>query len=440
MPRVYAVSLGCDKNRVDTEVMLGLLTGAGYRTAPHPEEADVILVNTCGFIATAQEEAVQTILEMARYRNDGRPLIVAGCLAQRYTKELRREIPEIDALVGTGSVGEIVEIVRRVAAGERGLVAVGSPGFLAPEDAPRVVTTPPHTAFLKIAEGCSNACAYCVIPRLRGAFRSRQPRALLREAAALARGGVRELILVAQDTTRYGSDLDPGRDLAWLLRRLAGIDGLQWLRLLYCYPNGITPALVETLATEPKVCRYLDIPMQHASDAVLARMGRATRRQGLERLVEALRRDVPGITLRSTFMVGFPGETEADFEELLDFLEAMRLERAGFFAYSREEGTRAAAMADQVAEDIKRERLYRVQETQLKIMRIAAAARVGTVTTVLTDARRGPFHRGRTEGDAPGIDGRVYFGGEPWAEPGEFVRVRVVRLAGTDLVGWRIAP
>lgn len=440
MPRVYAVSLGCDKNRVDTEVMLGLLTGAGYGIAPHPEEADVILVNTCGFIAAAQEEAVQTILEMARYRNDDRPLVVAGCLAQRYPKELRRAIPEIDALVGTGNVGQIVEIVRRAAAGERGLVSVGSPGFLAPEDSPRVVTTRPHTAYLKIAEGCSNACAYCVIPRLRGPFRSRPPGAVLAEAAALARGGVRELILVAQDTTRYGSDLDPGHDLAWLLRRLAGLEGLQWLRLLYCYPTGITPALVETLATERKVCRYLDIPMQHASDAVLARMGRATRQRDLERLVETLRRDVPGITLRSTFMVGFPGETEADFEELLDYLEAARLERAGFFAYSREEGTRAGAMADQVPEEVKRERLARVQEVQRKIMRMAAAGRVGATLPVLTDARQGPFHRGRTEGDAPGIDARVYFGGEPWAEPGEFVRVRVTRAAGTDLVGWRIGP
>lgn len=440
MPRVYAVSLGCDKNRVDTEVMLGLLTDAGYGIAPHPEEADVILVNTCGFIASAQEEAVQTILEMARYRNVDRPLVVAGCLVQRYPRELAREIPEIDALVGTGNVGQIVEIVRRAAAGERGLVAVGSPGFMAPGDTPRVVTTPPHTAYLKIAEGCSNACAYCVIPRLRGSFRSRPPQALLAEAAALARGGVRELVLVAQDTTRYGSDLDPQQDLAWLLRRLAGIQELQWLRLLYCYPNGITPALVETLATEPKVCRYLDIPMQHASDAVLARMGRPVRRRDLERLIETLRRDVPGITIRSTFMVGFPGETEADFQELLEFLQAMRLERAGFFAYSREEGTRAAAMADQLPEEVKQERLYRVQEVQQEIMRAAAAARVGTVTTVLTDARQGPFHRGRTEGDAPGIDGRVYFGGKPWAEPGEFVRVQVTRAAGTDLVGRMIAP
>jgi len=420
--------------------MLGLLSGAGYGIASHPGEADVILVNTCGFIAAAQEEAVQTILEMARYRSDDRPLIVAGCLVQRYPDELKRSIPEIDALVGTGDVGRIVEIVQRAVSGERGLISVGPPGFLAPEGAPRVVTTPPHTAYLKIAEGCSNACAYCVIPRLRGPFRSRLPEAILADAAALARRGVREMILVAQDTTRYGADLRTGHDLSSLLRRLSGLEGVEWLRLLYCYPTGITPALIETLATAPKICRYLDIPMQHASDAVLARMGRPTRRRDLERLIETLRRDVPGITLRSTFMVGFPGETEADFEELLAFLADARLERAGFFAYSREKGTRAAALPGQVPEEVKRERLARAQELQQRIMRRAAADRVGTTVSVLTDARQGPFHRGRTEGDAPGIDARVYFGGEAWSEPGEIVRVRVTRTVGSDLVGKRVGP
>lgn len=419
--------------------MLGLLVDAGYQMVSCPEDADVILINTCAFIADAQEEAVNVILEMARYRTQDRRLVVAGCLAQRYPDELRQEIPEIDALVGTGQVGDIVNILEKMVAGEGGPASIGPPGYVPDGMVPRLVTTAPHTAYLKVAEGCNNACAYCIIPRLRGPYRSRAPKALIHEAGILVKKGVRELVLVAQDTTRYGCDLAGGWNLARLIRETAGIEGLQWLRLMYCYPNGITPALVETIAREPRVCRYLDIPMQHSSDTVLRRMGRPTRQQDLVRLVEGLRRDINGVTLRSTFMVGFPGESEEDFLELLAFLRAMRLERVGFFAYSREEGTRAADFPNQVPEAVKQERLARAQELQRAIMCETAEQCVGSVLTILTDGRRGPFHRGRTEGDAPGIDGRVYFAGRPWAEPGELVRVEITRAKGSDLVGRRVS-
>ncbi|WP_426405450.1 30S ribosomal protein S12 methylthiotransferase RimO [Desulforudis sp. 1190] len=434
--KVYAVSLGCDKNRVDTETMLGLLVQEGYLLTPVKQEADVCLINTCGFIASAKEEAVSVILDAARLKDDGRctVLVVAGCLAQRYPDELMAEIPEIDVLVGTGQVGEIAAAVKRALKGERHM-AVGPPGYLAPRRAPRLLTTVEHTAYLKIAEGCSNCCSYCVIPRLRGRYRSKDPDAVFEEALSLVAGGVRELILVAQDTTRYGTDLNDGSTLAGLLARLAGIEAVKWLRVLYCYPTGITPELIETVAREPKVCRYLDIPMQHASDAVLRAMGRPTSRKDLVDLVARLRGSISGITLRSTFMVGFPGETEDDFLALLDFLREVRLDRAGFFAYSAEEGTAAAGLPRQVPEEVKMERLKRAFALQTGIMREHNREKVGCELTVLVEGRRGPFHWGRSEGDAPGADGRVFFGGARWAEPGEFVNVRVEKSLGYDLVG-----
>ncbi len=434
--KVYAVSLGCDKNRVDTETMLGLLVQEGYEVTLVRREADVCLINTCGFIASAKEEAINAILDTARLKQEGRcaALVVAGCLAQRYPAELMTEIPEIDVLVGTGQVGEIVGAVKRALKGERH-IEVGPPGYLSPRRAPRLLTTVAHTAYLKIAEGCSNCCSYCVIPRLRGRYRSKDPDAVFEEALSLVAGGARELILVAQDTTRYGTDLNDGSTLAGLLARLAGIEAVRWLRVLYCYPTGITPELIETIAREPKVCRYLDIPMQHASDAVLRAMGRPTSRKDLIDLVAKLRRSIPGITLRSTFMVGFPGETEDDFVELLDFLREVRLDRAGFFAYSAEEGTAAARLPRQVSEEIKRERLEKAFALQSEIMQEHNREKVGRELTVLVDGRRGPFHWGRSEGDAPGIDGRVFFGGPCWAKPGEFVSVRVERSLRYDLVG-----
>jgi ribosomal protein S12 methylthiotransferase len=433
--RVAVVNLGCDKNRVDSEVMSGLLEEAGFQLTSE-QDAEVIIVNTCAFILDAKKESVETLLELAGYKDHGscRLILAAGCLAQRYADELLREMPELDGVIGTGGVGSIVESVRRAANGER-VREVGPPGFLSPRVLPRVLSGAPYTAYLKIAEGCDNRCAYCVIPDLRGPHRSRQPSQLFREAEQLVAGGVRELILVAQDTTRYGSDLGDGTNLAGLVSRLADLDGLKWLRLLYCHPAGITRELVEALAREPKVCRYLDIPMQHASDTVLRRMGRKVCRDDLFKLVDFLRRSTPGLVIRSTFMVGFPGETEAEFEELLSFLREVRLDRAGFFAYSREEGTAAARMPGQVPEELKQERLARAAALQREISLLRNRARVGSEVTVLVEGRRGEDYFGRTEGDAPDIDGCVFFQSALELAPGDFIQVRITRAGSYDLWG-----
>jgi ribosomal protein S12 methylthiotransferase len=415
--------------------MLGFLEQNGYQLTAE-QEADVIIVNTCAFILEAKEESIETILELAEYKEHGRcrVLLAAGCLAQRHPGELLGEIPELDGVVGTGGVGNIADIVRRAIAGER-VQEVGPPGFLGRQVQPRVLSGSPFTAYLKIAEGCDNRCAYCVIPDLRGSHRSREPDVLVREAQRLVAGGVRELILVAQDTTRYGTDLEGGESLARLAGCLARLEGLGWLRLLYCYPSGITFELAELLAREPRVCRYLDIPMQHASDRVLRRMGRKTLQDDLRKLVDFLRRNVPGLAIRSTFMVGFPGETEADFEELLRFLREVRLDRAGFFAYSREEGTPASRMSGQVPEEVKQERLERAATLQREISLSLNRARVGSEVTVLVEGRKGELFFGRTESDAPEIDGQVFLRAAVEPEPGSFVRARIIRAGPYDLWG-----
>jgi ribosomal protein S12 methylthiotransferase len=432
-PRIALVSLGCDKNRVDGEVMLGLLERAGCRIAAEPE-ADVILVNTCAFIQEAKQESIDAILEAARYREEGRcrVLLATGCLAQRYPGELLRDLPELDGVVGTGEIGRVVDIVRRAAAGER-VREVGPPGFLGRDVLPRVPGGSPFTAYLKISEGCDNRCLYCVIPQLRGAHRSRRPSVLVREARSLAAGGAREIVLVAQDTTRYGSDLPEETSLASLVSQLAVLDGVAWVRLLYCYPSGITFDLVELMAREPRLCRYLDIPLQHAGDHVLRRMGRNMMGYDLRKLILFLRSAVPGLTIRSTFMVGFPGETEDDFEELLDFLQAMKLDHAGFFAYSREEGTPAALLPDQIPPEVKRERLERAAAVQRAVSHAVNRARVGSEVTVLVEGKKGGQHYGRSEGDAPDIDGRVFLNAAVDLEPGTFVRARVTGAGPYDL-------
>lgn len=436
--RVALISLGCDKNRVDGEVMLGLLEQDGYQLTGE-RDAEVIIVNTCAFILDAKEESIATILELAKYKEQGRcrVLLVAGCLAQRYPDELLREIPELDGVVGTGGVGDIVDIVRRATTGER-VREVGPPGFLGRQALPRVLSESPFTAYLKISEGCSHRCAYCVIPDLRGPYRSREVSILVREAEQLAAGGVRELILVAQDTTRYGSDLGHDVGLAVLVAKLARLEDLEWVRLLYCYPSGITSELVELLAGERKVCRYLDLPMQHASDRVLRRMGRATTREDLRKLVEFLRSRISGLTIRSTFMVGFPGETDSDFEELLSFLREMRLDRAGFLVYSREEGTPAALMPGQVSAEVKQERLERAAALQREISLSLNRSRVGSEVTVLVEGRKGEHYYGRAESDAPDIDGRVFLRSATELEPGSFVRTRIIGAGPYDIWGFEV--
>ncbi|MGQ9498135.1 MAG: 30S ribosomal protein S12 methylthiotransferase RimO [Desulfotomaculales bacterium] len=433
---IAVASLGCDKNRVDTENMLGFLHEAGYDFTGRESLADVILVNTCAFIDAAQQEAVNTILDLARYKEKGRcrALVVAGCLAQRYGKALLAEMPEIDGLVGTGEVDKIGEVVARCLAGEK-VVMIGAPGYLPGTTVPRVPTLPPHTTYIKIAEGCSNCCRYCIIPRLRGPYRSRPPEAIVEDARRAIAAGAKEIILVAQDTTRYGADLKKGPGLARLLRCLARLDGVRWIRLLYCYPTGITDDLLEVLAGEPRICRYLDVPIQHVSDRILRAMGRPTTQADLRALLARVREAIRGITIRSTFMVGYPGETEEDYEELLSFMVDMRFDRAGFFAFSPQEGTPAAGLPRQVPHEVKQERLIRAAALQKQISRALNRAKVGREIEVLAEGKQGKRYFGRTEGDAPEVDGRVYFTGNMSVSPGDFVKVRITRALPYDLEG-----
>ncbi|MGQ9712687.1 MAG: 30S ribosomal protein S12 methylthiotransferase RimO [Desulfotomaculales bacterium] len=433
---IAVASLGCDKNRVDTENMLGFLHEAGYDFTGRESLADVILVNTCAFIDAAQQEAVNTILDLARYKEKGRcrALVVAGCLAQRYGKALLAEMPEIDGLVGTGEVDKIGEVVARCLAGEK-VVMIGAPGYLPGTTVPRVPTLPPHTTYIKIAEGCSNCCRYCIIPRLRGPYRSRPPEAIVEDARRAIAAGAKEIILVAQDTTRYGADLKKGPGLARLLRCLARLDGVRWIRLLYCYPTGITDDLLEVLAGEPRICRYLDVPIQHVSDRILRAMGRPTTQADLRALLARVREAIRGITIRSTFMVGYPGETEEDYEELLSFMVDMRFDRAGFFAFSPQEGTPAAGLPRQVPHEVKQERLIRAAALQKQISHALNRAKVGREIEVLAEGKQGKRYFGRTEGDAPEVDGRVYFTGNMSVSPGDFVKVRITRALPYDLEG-----
>lgn len=435
--KIGLVSLGCPKNLVDSETMLGLLTGAGFTITNREQEADVLIVNTCSFINDAKEESIKTILELARYKQVGscRAIVVAGCLAQRYPRELTVEMPEIDCLLGTGAVPEIVRAVRAVLAGEK-LRLTGAPGCLQDYSMPRLRSTPPYTAFLKIAEGCDNRCSYCVIPSIRGPYRSRPVDDIVNEAQNLAAGKVKEIILVAQDTTRYGFDYYGKPVLAALLKRLAAIDGPVWLRLLYTYPSLISDELIETIAAEKKVCRYLDLPLQHASQAVLSKMNRRGSKEETIRLVEKFRSSIPGITLRTSFIAGFPGETETDFTELMDFMKDISFDRVGIFAYSQEENTPAADMPDQIPEDIKVERRERLMALQQVISLERNKKKVGSVLPVLIEGSHAhDVYVGRSEGDAPGIDGKVFVRSEQGLAPGDFVQVRISRAAEYDLTG-----
>ncbi|MCL6639652.1 MAG: 30S ribosomal protein S12 methylthiotransferase RimO [Firmicutes bacterium] len=436
--KIGLVSLGCPKNLVDSETMLGLLAKAGFSITAREEEADVLIVNTCSFIHDAKEESVRTLLELARHKAAGRlkALLAAGCLAQRYPEELAAEMPEVDGLIGTGDVAEIVRAVHRVLSGER-VSPANAPGYPGAAAVPRLLATPRHTAYLKIAEGCDNRCSYCIIPEIRGPYRSRAAQDVLQEAADLAGRGARELILVAQDTTRYGTDLYGKPALAGLLEELARLEGVVWLRLMYAYPSLVNGGLIETIARNDKICRYLDMPLQHVSDSILKKMNRRSRQKDVVNLVRELRSAVPGIALRTSFIVGFPGETGDDFEELLDFIKTTRFDRVGVFAYSPEEGTPAALMPDQVSEEVKAERKERAMLLQQEISLERNAAKMGEEMTVLIEGRaRGKdVYHGRGEGDAPEIDGKVFVRSDAGLKPGDFVRVRVTGFREYDLDG-----
>jgi ribosomal protein S12 methylthiotransferase len=435
---VGLVSLGCPKNLVDGEVMLGQLQRAGHRLVSDPAAADVIVVNTCAFIDRAKQESVDAILEMAREKEAGRArrLVVTGCLAQRYDEELRREIPEIDATLGTGQVADVVRAVDGEAT-SLGEAAAAPPTWVYDHDDPRVLSTPPWLAYLKISEGCDYTCSFCIIPTLRGRHRSRHVEDVLAEARGLAERGVRELVLVAQDSTRFGLDHGIRDGLAYLLRRLSRIEGIRWIRVMYAYPQTLTDPILEVMAAEDKVVKYVDIPLQHASEPVLKRMKRPTGRGNLLGMVERIRSRVPGVALRTTFIVGFPGETEEDFRRLVGFVEAAEFDNVGVFTYSDEEGTTAHDLEDGVPAEVKEARRDELMALQKGISLRRNRSRVGERMEVLVEGVHPDSElllQGRSAGQAPEIDGQVIIN-DGSAGAGEFVTVEVTEAHPYDLVG-----
>jgi len=434
------ISLGCAKNRVDSEVMLGQLHQAGYTLTSDTNQAEIIIVNTCGFITAAKEESIAAILEAARCKTTGRCriLLVAGCLSQRYGNELLHEMPEIDGVMGTGAVPEIVAVLNNIQSGQRPL-SIGLPGYIQQGLEPRVLTTPRYTAYLKVAEGCDNCCSYCAIPAIRGPYRSRAMDEIINEAKWLCADGVKELIVVAQETTRYGRDLYGRYALAELLQRLSDIDACRWIRVMYCYPDSVTDELIELLASSAKICRYVDLPLQHINNRLLNTMNRRGSKEDIIKLVEKLRRSIPGVTLRTTFIVGFPGETEQEFSELLEFMEQVKFERAGVFGYSPEEGTTAEKLPGRVSDDVVEDRVSRAMLLQQRISLAHNLAKVGQELTVLVEGWDDEIkmYWGRTEADAPEIDGKVFFTSLALTQAGEFVRIKVLDATEYDLSGVR---
>ena len=436
--KLLFISLGCDKNLVDTEKMLGLLGHEGYSFVDDETVADIIVVNTCCFIGDAKEESINTILDMARMKEEGqcKALIVTGCLAQRYKEEITTEIPEVDAVLGTTSYEEIAKAVKTALNGEKMHVFESIDAPVSPAT-DRLVTTGGHYAFLKIAEGCDKRCTYCIIPYLRGKFRSVPMEQLVHEAEELAEKGVKELILVAQETTLYGKDLYGEKKLPELLKRLAAIDGIQWIRLQYCYPEEITDELIETIKTEEKICNYLDIPIQHASDAILKRMGRRTNNAQLRELIAKLRREIPDIALRTTLISGFPGETEEDHEILMEFVDEMEFERLGVFAYSAEEDTPAYNFPNHVPDEVKEDRRAEIMELQQDIAFEKSENMKGRVLEVMIEGKVADENAyvGRTYMDSPNVDGLIFVNTGYSLMSGDFARVRVTGALDYDLIG-----
>lgn len=434
--KIAFVSLGCAKNLVNTEQMMALCRKAGHTITGEPEGADVAVLNTCGFIESAKSEAIDNILQLGRLKEEGKlkKLLVAGCLTQRYPDDIRKELPEVDGMLGTGSYTDVVAAVEELMAGEKAEHFAGI--HTTYEDGERIVTTPPYTAYLKIAEGCSNGCAFCIIPKLRGRYRSRSMDALLTEARGLAQAGVKELIVIAQDITRYGMDRKDGSSLAGLLRELCKLD-FHWVRLHYLYPEVITDDLIQTMAQNPKIVHYLDIPIQHCSDGILKAMRRHTTKADIQALFAKLRNAMPDVVLRTSLICGLPGEGEAEFEELCQFLREEKLQRAGVFQFSPEEGTLAAAMDDQVDPDVAQRRVELVVDLQSRVMDEYNEQRLGTVMEVLCegfDSQAGCYV-GRTYADSVEIDGHVYFTAAGLVPAGSFVNVRITGTMDGDLTG-----
>ena len=433
---VCLVSLGCPKNLVDSEVILGLLSREEYRLTMDPSAAQILIVNTCSFIEDATKEAIETILQLSHYKKEGRCrlLVVSGCLPQRYGRILEKELPEVDLFVGTGDFQNLPQILSRK---QRVKSFLSKSSFLYDERTPRVLSTPPYLAYVKIAEGCSNACTFCTVPRIRGPYRSRKLRSVLDEAKRLADRGVREIILIAQDTTAYGRDLRDGSNLEKLLKGLIKVEGLRWIRILYAYPKAshFTEGLLELMAREEKICPYLDLPIQHIDEEILKRMGRRVRSREIRNLLQKLKTSIPEVSLRSSLIVGFPGERESHFKALLNFVKEIEFDHLGVFKYSSEEGTPASRLPDSVPETVKEERFKTLMQLQKKISLKKYRKMVGRRMLVLVEGpdRKGSPLRGRLQTQAPEIDGCVYLKGK--AAPGNWVEARMIQALPYDLVG-----
>ena len=439
--KVGVVSLGCEKNLVDSERMLQKLRSHGYELVTEFGDSDVAVVNTCGFIQSAKEEAIETILEIGKLKQEGRvkKLILTGCLTERYREEAAAEFPEADAVVGIGDSKDIVDILDKVLHGDR--VVHFAPKSEVELTGPRILSTLPFFSYLKISEGCSNCCTYCAIPLIRGKYRSVPMEDILAEARWMAENGVTELNVIAQDTTRYGEDLYGENRLCDLLHALCQIDGLHWIRVLYCYPERITDELIETIASEPKIVKYLDMPIQHCNDDILRRMNRPSTKQKLTEVIGKLRDRVPGIVLRTTLIAGFPGETQAQFDELAEFVQETRFERLGCFAYSQEDGTKAGSFPDQLDEDVKQHRADILMEQQTEISAAYNDAQLGTVKEAVVEGfdKWAECYFGRTAADAPDIDGKVFFSSEQPLQVGDYVQIRITDTLDYDLLGEVIA-
>lgn len=436
--KILFISLGCDKNLVDTEVMLGMLASRGYEMTNDEQEADIIVINTCCFIHDAKEESIQNILEMAEYKENGsaKALIVTGCMAERYRQEILDEIPEVDEVLGTTAYDRILDAVDAALAGQHEVMTADLDALPLPETK-RLVTTGGHFAYLKIAEGCDKHCTYCIIPKIRGNFRSVPMERLLKEAQDLAEQGVKELILVAQETTLYGKDLYGEKSLPKLLRELCKISGIRWIRILYCYPEEITDELIQVMKEEPKICHYLDLPIQHANDTILKRMGRRTSKQELIDIVQKLRKEIPDICLRTTLITGFPGETQEQHEEVMEFIDTLEFDRLGAFTYSPEEDTPAATFEDQIDEEVKEDRQADIMELQQEIAFDKAEDMIGREVLVMIEGKVADENAyvGRTYRDAPNVDGLIFINTDVELISGDFAKVKVTGALDYDLIG-----
>ena len=436
--KILFISLGCDKNLVDTEVMLGMLASRGYEMTNDEQEADIIVINTCCFIHDAKEESIQNILEMAEYKKNGsaKALIVTGCMAERYRQEILDEIPEVDEVLGTTAYDRILDAVDAALAGQHEVMTADLDALPLPETK-RLVTTGGHFAYLKIAEGCDKHCTYCIIPKIRGNFRSVPMERLLKEAQDLAEQGVKELILVAQETTLYGKDLYGEKSLPKLLRELCKISGIRWIRILYCYPEEITDELIQVMKEEPKICHYLDLPIQHVNDTILKRMGRRTSKQELIGIVQKLRKEIPDICLRTTLITGFPGETQEQHEEVMEFIDALEFDRLGAFTYSPEEDTPAATFEDQIDEEVKEDRQADIMELQQEIAFDKAEDMIGREVLVMIEGKVADENAyvGRTYRDAPNVDGLIFINTDVELISGDFAKVKVTGALDYDLIG-----